>query len=188
MQSKDVSRIFNKSRDKTLSSTLPSSIEELESFASFNFVFDNTIRFTSSSDGKNTIEESRLCIEKQKQSFAKIIKDTSSLYERINKLFGEISYVDGQSFYALLTDSNDGISREVEFCIDEIQESDFPKVEVGRRIIFLYGKEIVNGTYHNFSKIIFRDNPIWSNKSIERYRNKADSLFELLKIKSQDEE
>ncbi len=107
-------------------------------------------------------------------------KKVFSYFDQESKMIGKITEVDKDNavFVVQASNTSDGITREMQFSFSEVEKSEYPKITEGRRVIFVYGKQYVNGTQYNLSKLYFRDAPVWSKRELEKRRRNMMQLFE----------
>ena len=124
--------------------------------------------------------------QQPKSSTKKGRNEINTYLSKCKQFNGEIIIVDvnKRTFVATL-EGTDGILREATFLFDDVDENDEFLILPKAQIIFIYGKQYMNGTAFNFSKIYFRSNFKWTSAQIKRANNDAEELLKLLKKKNE---
>ena len=183
MASKTISRILNRSMGNFYSNSFyENSMEENSSTA---FYFDqpdqNSEHIYATKAMEADLTENEYPKKREKETFSEP-RRVSEHFEEEKKFLGtivEINEVEG-TFSASLSCPDDNITRRVLFAIDNLAEELKPLVEIGRRLIYIYGKQIRNGTVTNVSSIYFRQNAKWTKREIEAIEREALELYNLL--------
>ena len=118
----------------------------------------------------------------KEESFLRRERPVFEYFEKEKKFLGIITNIDysNRTFSANLVCSDDLISREAIFSIDDIPSENIPYIEVGRRIIYIYGKQYRDGTITNVSNLYFRQKMNWTKREIELKKNEANELLSIL--------
>lgn len=184
MATKTLSRILNRSENKNLSSFSEVS-EGDDSFTTFHFEDEDNQK---TEIDESVLTESDLFKEKHEESFSRRKDIVWEHFEKERKYLGEITGIDynNHTFSASLVGSDDSVNRAVTFSIDDIPTEDAQYIDVGRRIIFIYGKQYRNGTVTNESKLYFRKDSNWTKREIELKRKEAEELYKMLKESSNE--
>jgi len=179
MASKTILRILNKSAKNINSSSFNESGSGDDSFTSYCF---DAPELNAYSDDNDDLTENEYSEQEKEESFSRRERIVFEHFEKEKKFLGTISSIDysKHTFSATLISSDDHITRNVMFSIDDIPKELKSLVEVGRRIIYIYGKQYRNGTVTNVSNIYFRTNSRWTPREIELKENEAKALYDLL--------
>lgn len=179
MASKTISRILNRSAKNIYSSSFSENDSGDDSFTSFYF---DESEPNANSDNKHDLTENDYSEQKKEESFSGRGRIVFEHFEKEKKFLGTISSIDHSehTFSAILISSDDLITRDVVFSIDDLPKELKNFVEIGRRIIYIYGKQYRNGTVTNVSNIYFRNNSRWTQREIELKENEAKELYDLL--------
>ena len=179
MASKIISRILN----KPTSNNFPSSFNETDgSDDSFTSYYFDESEPDAPSDSKHDLTENDYPENKNDESFSGRNRVVYEFYKQEKKFIGTISSIDysEHTFSATLIASDDLITRNVVFSIDDISKELKSSIEIGRRIIYIYGKLYRNGTATNVSNIYFRNDSKWTQRAIELKEKEAKELYDLL--------
>ena len=99
------------------------------------------------------------------------------------EFFGEIIQVnEDEKTFIVKIDEQEYLNREAVFNFSDVDSQEIEKIKCGAKIIFIYGKQSINGTIYNFSKIYFRKQLSWTQKQIDKAKQEADILFSLLHL------
>lgn len=181
-----LSRILNLSNENKKMSSFGETERETDLFTSFFF---NEEDDNGGEDDFYESEETEFSYTKQdrEESFSLREKTVFEHFERDRKFLGIITKIDrsNRTFSANLTCSDDLINRNVVFSIDDLPQKDTCFLDVGRRIIYIYGKQYRNGTVTNVSNIYFRKDANWTQREIELRQREADELYKVLSDKSE---
>ncbi|SEL97059.1 hypothetical protein SAMN04487770_12230 [Butyrivibrio sp. ob235] len=179
MASKTISRLLNRSNKNIYISSFNEDNKVADSFASYCF---DEIKSNISLDHDYDSTEKKYEEQSEEESFFVSEKVIFEHFEKEKKLLGTIASVNyaEHTFSAILVSTDDGISRDVVFSLDDLSEEQKAFVEVGRRIIYIYGKQYRNGTVTNVSCIHFRNNSRWTQREIELKEKRAMELYNLL--------
>lgn len=181
MASKVISRILNRSIENVKASSFSEDNMIDDSYASF--YFDDADRDNEAAvDFESEKTDCYYTKQKQEESFSLRERPVFEHFEKEKKFLGIITDVDysNRTFSAALISSDDYINRNVLFSIDDLPSDKLSLVEIGRRIIYIYGKQYRNGTVSNVSNLYFRKDSNWSAREIELKRNEAAELYSLL--------
>lgn len=137
-------------------------------------------------DNYEDIQEDKTAIADMMQkkvssvSIARNKNNANNYFYQESKFVGEITSVDRKKneFTIQVNSSFDKMVRELTFPFAEVEEKDYSRLTKGRRVIFVYGKNYVNGTQYNVSKLYLRDDIIWSKRELEKRRREMMHLFE----------
>lgn len=159
----------------------------------------------SSTTDENTIDSNspQLPVEDEFITYTSIIEDggkekstiddkkrvvKSDVYQfNSEEFFGEIIQVnEDEKTFTVKIDEQEYLNREAVFNFSDVDSQEIEKIKCGAKIIFIYGKQSINGTIYNFSKIYFRKQLSWTQKQIDKAKQEADILFSLLQ-KNDDE-
>ena len=148
-----------------------------------------TAQFVEQYDDDSKMTEEKIVGNKSQQPKSSTKKGKSEINSYLSKcrqFNGEIINVDtvNKTFIATLN-STDGILREASFFFDDVDEEDESLILPKAQIIFIYGKQYINGTAFNFSKIYFRSKFKWTSAQIKKANNDAEELLKLLKKKNE---
>ena len=179
MASKTISRILNRSAKNIYSSSFSENDSGDDSFTSFYF---DESEPNANSDNKHDLTENDYSEQKKEESFSGRGRIVFEHFEKEKKFLGTISSIDHSehTFSAILISSDDLITRDVVFSIDDLPKELKNFVEIGRRIIYIYGKQYRNGTVTNVSNIYFRNNSRWTQREIELKEKIANEIYDLL--------
>lgn len=181
MASKAISRILNRSIENLGRSSFNEDTKTDDSFTTF--YFEEADKDRSAIDNSEPIKtECNYSKQKREESFSRRERHIFEDFEKERKFLGIITDVNysNHTFTANLTCTEDLINRSVVFSIDDLSFEECHLVEVGRRIIYIYGKQYRNGTVTNVSNLYFRNDYNWTEREIERKRNEARALYNLL--------
>ena len=182
MASKMIFRILNRPSDCSNMSSFDEKSETESSFASFYF---EKMGSTGEDEADIEIEKTECSYypdQKIDESSSCLVRPVFTEYEKEKKFLGTITDVDdtNRTFSAELIGSDDLITRNAIFSIDDLSPENVSLVEVGRRIIYIYGKQYRNGTVSNVSELYFRRNSSWTEREIEAKKSEAEELFAML--------
>lgn len=180
MASKFMTRVLNRSIENINSYSFSQYNEEYDSFATFHF--DNEEKVKNDAENIHVLKNTDLVTEKIDNSFSKMSTDFFEHFEMEGKYLGRITDINTSKkiFSANVVGTDDLISRDIVFSIDDIPSEEAKNIEVGRRIIYVYGKQYRNGTATNISKLYFRDASNWTRGEIDRKRKEAEELYNIL--------
>ena len=161
-------------------------IDKTDSFSFSNYFGEDCKNLDNDENLENDKTDSfSFSKEKQKESFS--IRDMHDFeyFEKEKKFLGTITHVDRRkrTFETLLICTDDNVRREAEFSIEEVLPKFKPLIEVGRKIIYIYGKQYRNGTVTNVTNLYFRNESNWTDREINNNKRKALELYNLLKGK-----
>lgn len=181
MASKIISRIFNRSIENVESSSFSEDNKDDESFATFYFekVDRNSEEKINHASDKTECYYSK---QMQEESYSGRERSVFEDFEKEKKFLGVITDIDypNRTFSANLFCTDDLVNRIVLFSFDDLSSKDRSLVEIGRRIIYIYGKQYRNGTVTNVSNLYFRNFSNWTEREIELKRIEANELYNLL--------
>lgn len=181
MPSKVLSRILNRSVEKINSNSFIKENDTDDSFTSF--YFDGTELNSSIDDIHDSDKTDNFNLEQMKEaSFPRRDLPIFEYFEKEKKFLGVITDIDysKRTFSANLVCSDDLITRDALFSLDDLSSENVSCVEVGRKIIYIYGKQYRNGTVTNVSNLYFRKEMNWTKREIEVKRSEANELFSIL--------
>lgn len=187
MARKSISRILNRTIDNLDDSSFNETNVDEGSFTTF--CFEEADRVSESELNHETNKTDYYYSEqRQEESFSKRERPVYEHFEKEKKFLGTITDINvpERTFSADLICTDDDIKRNVLFSIDDLSSEDCLHVEVGRRIIYIYGKQYRNGTATNVSNIYFRNDSNWTEREIELKRKEANELFNFLSNKGVD--
>ena len=97
------------------------------------------------------------------------------------KLSGYIKEIDfdNKNFIVILNNAEDGFEREFKISFSDIEKDDIEKINIGARIVYIYGKHYIRGTAYNSSKIIFRVNNTWNKYKLKKLDEETKILLSL---------
>ena len=99
------------------------------------------------------------------------------------KLSGYIKEIDfdNKNFIVLMNNTEDGFEREFKISFSDIEKNDIEKIDIGARIVYIYGKHYIRGTAYNASKIIFRVNNTWNKYKLKKLDEETKTLLSMIK-------
>ena len=180
MASKSLYRIFNQSKDDSSFSSISGSNGSVNSYAEYNLNEDLNIPIVENLPPNVTVLPND---DKALESFLKRPEHIGLTYfEREQKFLGLITDVNNQEklFHVRLTKCDDNIEREITFSFEEVSKEEINKVSTGRRVIYIIGRQYINGTMYNVSKLYFRKEQYWTQRDIERKRVQALDFYKLM--------
>ena len=136
---------------------------------------------TKESPWENTKEEDNKDIRRESVERPSS-KRIYAYFEAEHKLLGTIKDInrDNGIFVVDFIDDENGNPVEMEFFCDEVSPNDRENIEIGRKIILVWGKRHRHGTHVNESKLIFRKDMYWTEGKIEKKKSKANYMHEIL--------
>lgn len=113
-------------------------------------------------------------------SIARNKKNVNSYFNQESKFIGQITSVDREKneFTIQVNSSFDKMIRELTFPFADVEKKEYSKITEGRRVIVVYGKNYINGTQYNVSKLYLRDDAIWNKRELAKRRKEMMQLFD----------
>ncbi len=178
MASEALSMLLNRHQNNLYYSSFDENNNDDNSFASYYF---DKSKSNEPLNYNNDLTENYI-EQKKEESFSVRDQVINEHFEKEKKFLGTITSVNysEHTFSARLKSSDDCITRDVLFSINNLPKELRVHVEVGRRIIYIYGKQYRNGTVTNVSNIYFRKESKWTQREVELREKKAKELYNLL--------
>lgn len=124
-------------------------------------------------------------IKNEKELDKTIAKDESidfnDRFDPIEKLSGIITDISEstRTFTASMRNEKDGAKIIATISFSDIEKSEISEIKIGRKFLYLYGRQYVRGTCFNSTKIIFRAMEFWNPQKIKSFNSKVDSYIKL---------
>ena len=181
MASKAIYRALNRTIDSFDASSF--NVSERFDDSSTSFMFDEKEAEAEVPDEFTQEKtESTVYEDKNEELFPKRGRRIIEHFEKEKKFLGTITYIDysENTFSATLLCTEDDITRNAVFSIDDLSPEYVPLIEIGRKIIYIFGKQYRNGTCSNVSNIYLRRDSKWTKREIELKQNEARELLDVL--------